>query len=79
MDEQKWRVERVEKIQDEHDDRIKDLEKFKYSTIEKLKTIFQRLSDLEKSSKWVSQSFFYLILSGAISSVFFFIQWLVTR
>lgn len=86
MDEKTWRIERLEEKQEGHgkelnkvNSRLTELEKFKYSTIEKLKTIFERLKALEKSNKWVSQSFFYLILSGAIGSVFFFIQWLVTN
>jgi len=79
MDEKNWRVERIEETQKDHGKRITELEKFKYSTIEKLKTIFERLKDLEKSSKWVSQSFFYLILTGIIGSVFALVQWLIMR
>lgn len=79
MDEQKYRIGQIEKKQERDSERITELERFKYSTIEKLKTIFERLKDLEKSSKWVSQSFFYLILSGAIGAVFSLIGWLITR
>ena len=79
MDEKNWRVENLEKTQAQHQKDIDDLKQFKYSSIEKFKTIFKRLSDLEKSSKWVSQSFFYLIFGGAISAVFALIQWLITR
>lgn len=79
LDEQKYRIGQIEKKQERDSERITELERFKYSTIEKLKTIFERLKDLEKSSKWVSQSFFYLILSGAIGAVFSLIGWLITR
>jgi DNA repair exonuclease SbcCD ATPase subunit len=85
MDEKNWRVKRLEEAQKryeetqkDHGKRLTDLEKFKYSTVEKLKTIFERLKALEKSNKWVSQSFFYLILSGVIVTVFSLIQWLIT-
>lgn len=78
MDEKNWRVKKLEESHDKLDKRTDELEKFKYSTVEKLTTIFKRLETLENSNKWVSQSFFYLILSGVIGVVFFLIQWLVT-
>lgn len=85
MEQENWRVKRLEEEQkkqgermDKQDNRIDSLEKFQYATIEKLKTIFERLKEIEKTNKWVSQSFFYLILSGAIGVGFFFFQWLIT-
>ncbi len=79
MDENKYRINQIEKTQENHAGRLRELEKFKYSTIEQLKTIFNRLKDLEQSSKWVSQSFFYLILSGVIGAVFSAIGWFMMR
>lgn len=79
MDENKYRFNQIEKTQESHSERLRELEKFKYSTIEQLKTVFNRLKDLEQSSKWVSQSFFYLILSGVIGAVFSAIGWFVMR
>ena len=79
MDEKNYRVTQIEEKQKNHDSRLTELEKFKYTTVEQLKTIFNRLKDLEKSNKWVSQSFFYLILTGVISAVFSAIGWLITR
>ena len=76
--EDKWRVKRVEETQDKHERRISELESFKYATVEKLKTIFERLKAIEKSNKWVSQSFFYILLSGVVSAVFALINWLIT-
>jgi len=79
LDEHKYKIDQIKEEQDKHSEQIRDLEEFKYRTTERLKTIFERLKDLEKSSKWVSQSFFYLILSGAIGAVFSLIGWLITR
>lgn len=79
MDDKNFRINHIEERQKDHSKRISDLEKFKYSTVEQLKTIFNRLKDLEQSSKWVSQSFFYLILSGVIGAVFSAIGWFITR
>ncbi len=78
MEQENWRVKRLEEEQGKHGERLDKLEKFQYATIEKLKTIFERLKEIEKTNKWVSQSFFYLILSGAIGVGFFFFQWLIT-
>lgn len=85
MDENKWRYEQLKEKNANQDQRIEKaeerldrLDKFMYKTIEQLKTIFNRLKDIEKTNKWVSQSFFYLILSGTIGAVFFFFQWLIT-
>lgn len=78
-DERNYRVRQLEKTKEKHENRISELERFQSSTVEKLRTIFERLKNLEKSNKWVSQSFFYLILSGAIGAVFSLIGWLITR
>ena len=76
--EEKWRVDNLERTQANHDDRIRELEGFKTATVEKLRTIFERLKAIENSNKWVSQSFFYILLSGIVSAVFALINWLIT-
>ena len=76
--EEKWRVDNLERTQADHNERIRELEGFKTATVEKLKTIFERLKAIENSNKWVSQSFFYILLSGIVSAVFALINWLIT-
>ena len=76
--EEKWRVDNLERTQADHNERIRELEGFKTATVEKLKTIFERLKSIENSNKWVSQSFFYILLSGIVSAVFALINWLIT-
>ena len=76
--EEKWRVNKLEETQDKHEGRIQELEIFKEGTTEKLKTVFTRLKAIENSNKWVSQSFFYILLSGIVSAVFALINWLIT-
>lgn len=78
-DEKNWRVEHLAAEQEKHGKRLDELERFQYSTIEKLKTIFERLKEIEQTNRWVSQSFFYIIFSGAIGAVFTVIVWLVQR
>lgn len=79
MDEKDYRIKRLQEDVKENSKKITELEGFKYTTIERLKTLFERINDIEKSNKWVSQSFFYLILSGVIGAVFSLIGWLITR
>lgn len=78
-DKTKWEVERLKEASAKHDERIGRLEVFQISTVEKLKTIFERLKDIEKTNKWVSQSFFYLLLGGVVSAVMSLIVWLIQR
>ena len=79
MDEKDYRIKRLQEDVKENSKKITELESFKYTTIERLKTLFERIKDVEKSNKWVSQSFFYLILSGVIGAIFSLIGWLITR
>lgn len=79
MDEKDYRIKRLQEDVKENSKKITELEAFKYTTIERLKTLFERIKGIEKSNKWVSQSFFYLILSGVIGAVFSLIGWLITR
>lgn len=79
MDEKDYRIKRLQEDVKENSKKITELEGFKYTTIERLKTLFERINDIEKSNKWVSQSFFYLILSGVIGAIFSLIGWLITR
>lgn len=76
--EENWRVKKIEKTQEEHSQQIRELENFKWATVEKLRTIFERLKEIENSNKWVSQSFFYILISGVVSAVFALINWLIT-
>ena len=76
--EEKWRVNKLEETQEKHASKIQELEIFKEGTTEKLKTVFTRLKEIENSNKWVSQSFFYILLSGIVSAVFALINWLIT-
>lgn len=79
MNEENWRVERLEDDNKESKKRLDELEKFQYSTVEKLKTVFERLREIEKSNKWVSQTFFYLLIGGVFSAVSSLIVWLIQR
>ena len=76
--EEKWRVNNLEQTARDHEKRIRESEKFRESTVQQLKTIFERLKVIENSNKWVSQSFFYILLSGIVSAVFALINWLIT-
>lgn len=76
--EEKWRVNNLEQTARDHEKRIRESEKFRESTVQQLKTIFERLKAIENSNKWVSQSFFYILLSGMVGAVFALINWLIT-
>lgn len=80
MDEKtKWEVDRLKEDTAKHDRHLKDLEKFKTTTIEQMKTVFERIKDLESTNKWMSQSFFYLLGGGVVSAVGALIVWLIQK
>jgi len=81
-----WEIERLHKrleTQDEkiekQDEEISDLIIFRTETIERLRTLFNRIQNIEKSNKWVSQTFYTLILSGLISMILAFVNWVMNQ
>lgn len=79
MDKTQWDVEQLKKESADHKQRINELEDFKISTVEKLKTIFERIKELESTNRWLSQSFFYLLGGGVISVIGALIVWLIQK
>lgn len=64
-----WRLEHLMETVREQSRQIAELQQFRYSTVEKLKAIYERLKNIEKSNKWVNQSFIYLLAGGIITVV----------
>ncbi|WP_077325802.1 hemolysin XhlA family protein [Virgibacillus siamensis] len=80
MDErEKWRIKRLEDDNERMKNELDDLQRFKESTVEKLKTVYERIQDLESTNQWISRSFFYVIFGGVISAFGSLIVWLITR
>lgn len=75
----KWEVERLKEDTANHGERLDSLEDFKTSTVEKLRTIFERIKDLESTNRWMSQSFFYLLGGGVVSAIGALIVWLIQK
>lgn len=78
-DKTKWDVDRLKEQSENHDKRLDELEDFKISTVEKLKTVFERIKELESTNRWMSQSFFYLLGGGVVSAIGALIVWLIQK
>lgn len=79
MNEENWRIKQLEDSWADAKMRLMELERFKYTTVEQLKTLFEEVRELKRSNKWISQTFFYLLIGGVISAVSSLIVWLMTR
>lgn len=82
----KWAIQRLDektaenkRRREDHEVRIRELESFKTETIERLKTVFNRLKDIEQSNQWVSKTFFTLIFGGVVTAVGTFLNWALSR
>lgn len=76
QDKNEWEINKLkEKIDDQRKEirdinrDLKEFRDFKVETVERLKTIFNRLKDIEASNKWVSKTFFTLIAGGMVTAV----------
>ncbi len=81
-----WEVDRLketskkhEKKLDKHDERLDELEKFKFSTTEKLITIFKNIEEIKKSNQWWSKTFIGLLLGAIFSATTSLVVWLIQR
>lgn len=77
MTERDWRIEHLMESDRETKRRLSELERFQYATVEKLKAIYERLKNIEKSNKWVNQSFIYLLSGGIVTAIGSLIVWLI--
>lgn len=61
----------------EHDSRIRELESFRDSTIEKLITIFKSIDEIREESLWLRRVFTSSLIGGVITAAISLIVWLI--
>ncbi len=80
----KWEIERLKekekeekRLREEHEKRLRELERFRIETVERLKTLFNKIKDIESSNQFVSKTFFTVILGGLVTAVGALLKWLM--
>lgn len=78
-DKNKWEIDRLTETKKDHEKRIGELEHFKTQTIERLKTLFNKIKNIESTNKFVSKTAFTLIAGGIITAIGALLNWILTR
>lgn len=65
------------KIEIEHELRIRSLESFRDSTVERLITVFNRLDELQEGDKWIKRVFVTALVTGVIGAIISLIVWAI--
>lgn len=80
----KWDVEHLKKENAQqrkritnNESRIRTLESFKDSTVEKLITIFNTIEEIKEESRWLKRNFTNTLVGGIVSVVVALIIWLI--
>ncbi|MGX7596279.1 hemolysin XhlA family protein [Planococcus plakortidis] len=63
------RLGQVEQNYKELEERVDELEDFKTATIEKLKTLFEKIKDLNDSNQWLKRTLFTMIGGGVVTII----------
>lgn len=63
------RLGQVEQNYKELEERVDELEDFKTATIEKLKTLFEKIKDLNDSNQWLKRTLFTMIGGGVMTII----------
>lgn len=79
-----WEIEQLKlaekatnKRLDNHAERIRGLESFKDSTIEKLLQIFNQLEVIKEGDEWIKRTFTKTLITAIIGAVFSFLVWAI--
>jgi len=79
-----WEVEYLQKENEQqnadlknHEKRLRNLESFKDSTVEKLITIFRTIDDMKEDSRWMKRMFTSTLVGGIVTAVISLIVWFI--
>lgn len=80
-----WEIEHLKKKADQHeirlnkqDEKISVLQSFKYSTVEKLITIFNSIDEMKEDSRWMRKTFITTLVGGIVTVIGSLLVWLIT-
>jgi len=73
----KRQVERLEGRDGETELRLRTLESFKDSTVEKLIVIFAKLDELQEGDRWIKRVFVTSLVGGITTALISFVVWAI--
>lgn len=70
-------VEEAKRVQGEQESRLRSLESFRDSTVEKLITVFRRLDELAEGDQWIKRVIVTALITGVIGAVISLVVWAI--
>lgn len=83
-DKNSWDIKQLQRetednrrVHQDHEARLRSLESFRDSTVEKLITVFNRLDELQEGDQWIKRVIVTALITGVIGAVISLIVWAV--
>lgn len=65
------------KVEQDHEARLRSIESFRDSTVEKLITVFNRLDELQEGDQWIKRVIVTALVTGVIGAIISLIVWAI--
>jgi chromosome segregation ATPase len=83
-DKNSWDIKQLQReaedsraVDKDHEARLRSLESFRDSTVEKLITVFNRLDELQEGDQWIKRVIVTSLVTGVIGAVISLIVWAI--
>lgn len=64
-------------VDKDHEARLRSLESFRDSTVEKLITVFNRLDELQEGDQWIKRVIVTALVTGIIGAIISLVVWAI--
>lgn len=79
-----WDIKQLQKetedsrrVDQDHEVRLRSLESFRDSTVEKLITVFNRLDELQEGDQWIKRVIVTALVTGIIGAIVSLVVWAI--
>lgn len=79
-----WDIKQLQKeseesrrVEQDHEARLRSLESFRDSTVEKLITVFNRLDELQEGDQWIKRVIVTALVTGVIGAIISLVVWAI--
>lgn len=83
-DKNSWDIKQLQResedskvVDKDHELRLRSLESFRDSTVERLITVFNRLDELQEGDQWIKRVIVTALVTGVIGAVISLIVWAI--
>ena len=84
LDKNSWDIKQLQRevedgrvVDKDHEARLRSLESFRDSTVEKMITVFNRLDELQEGDQWIKRVIVTALITGVIGAVISLIVWAI--